>query len=62
MNEYKKIFEKMPMAIIYAKYEKLTNGSLKMIIEYVTNKVLSILGLNLEDLINKGFFNILPEF
>ena len=62
MNEYKKIFEKMPIAIIYAKYEKLTNGSLKMIIEYVTNKVLSILGLNLEDLINKGFFNILPEF
>lgn len=62
MIKYKKVFEKMPMAIIYAKYEKLTNGSLKMIIEYVTNKVLSILGLNLEDLINKGFFNILPEF
>lgn len=62
MNEYKKIFEKMPMAIIYAKYEKLTNGSLKMSIEYVNNKVLSILDLNSEELINKDFLNIFPEF
>ena len=62
MNEYKKIFEKMPIAIIYAKYEKLTNGSLKMSIEYVNNKVLSILDLNSEELINKDFLNIFPEF
>lgn len=62
MNEYKKNFEKMPMAIIYAKYEKLTNGSLKMSIEYVNNKVLSILDLNSEELINKDFLNIFPEF
>lgn len=62
MIKYKKIFEKMPMAIIYGKYEKLINGSLKMSIEYANNKVLSILGVNLEEIINKDFFNIFPEF
>lgn len=62
MNTYKKFFEKMPMAIIYTKYEDLTNESLKLNIEYVNNKVLQILGLTLEELINKDFFDILPEF
>lgn len=62
MIDYKEVFRKMPMAMIYGKYKFLENEDFKMEIKYISDKMLLLLNLDYDDVIFKDFFDVLSEY
>lgn len=62
MIDYKEVFRKMPMAMIYVKYSFLGNEDFNMEIKYISDKMLLLLNMDHEDAICKDFFDILSEY
>ena len=62
MIDYREVFRKMPMAMIYVKYSLLGNEDFKMEIKYISDKMLLLLNMVYEDAICKDFFDILSEY
>mgnify|MGYP002554508883 CR=1 FL=1 len=62
MVDYREVFRKMPMPVLFVKYKLISNEQFKMKIEFINEETLSFLNKTSEELINKEFFDILPEF
>ena len=62
MIDYREVFRKMPMAMIYVKYSLLGNEDFKMEIKYISDKMLLLLNMVYEDAICKDFFDVLSEY
>ena len=62
MIDYREVFRKMPMAMIYVKYSLLGNEDFNMEIKYISDKMLLLLNMDHEDAIFKDFFDILSEY
>ena len=62
MIDYKEVFRKMPMAMIYGKFRFLENEDFNMEIKYISDKVLLLLNMAYEDVISKDFFDVLSEY
>ena len=62
MIDYREVFRKMPMAMIYVKYSFLGNEDFNMEIKYISDKMLLLLNMDHEDAIFKDFFDILSEY
>ena len=61
MVDYREVFRKMPMPVLFVKYKLISNEQFKMKIEFINEETLSFLNKTSEELINKEFFDILPE-
>ena len=55
MIDYREVFRKMPMAMIYVKYSFLGNEDFNMEIKYISDKMLLLLNMDHEDAIFKDF-------
>ncbi|MDO5780020.1 MAG: PAS domain-containing sensor histidine kinase [Clostridium sp.] len=62
MIDYKEVFKKMPMAMLYVEYSALENEYFNMEIKYISDKMLLLLNMAYEDIISKDFFDILSEY
>lgn len=62
MIDYKEVFKKMPMAMLYVEYSALENEDFNMEIKYISDKMLLLLNMAYEDIISKDFFDILSEY
>lgn len=62
MIDYKEVFRKMPMSMLYVKYRALENEDFNMKIKYISDKMLLLLNLDYDDVIFKDFFDILSEY
>lgn len=62
MIDYKEVFKKMPMAMLYVKYRDLENEDFNMEIKYISDKMLLLLNLAYDDVIFKDFFDVLSEY
>ena len=62
MVDYREVFRKIPMPVLFVKYKLISNEQFKMKIEFINEETLSFLNKTSEELINKEFFDILPEF
>ena len=62
MRDWKDVFDKMPVAMLYVKCSGLENEDLKMEIEHVSDKMLLLLNMDYEEVIHKDFFEILSEY
>ena len=58
MIDYREVFRKMPMAMIYVKYSLLGNEDFNMEIKYISDKMLLLLNMDHEDAIFKDFFDM----
>ena len=62
MMNYKDVFRKMPMAMLCIEYKFLENKDLEMKIKDVSDKMLSMLNMDYENLIDKDFFDVISTF
>lgn len=60
--DYKEVFRKMPKPVLFIRYELNKDKKSVMNIEFINDEALSFFNKTCGELINKDFFEILPEF
>ena len=62
MVDYKEVFRKMPKPVLFIKPELNKDKNTTMNIEFINDEALSFFSKTSDELINKDFFEVLPEF
>lgn len=62
MVDYKEVLRKIPIPFLFVKSELIPNKQFKMKIEFINEETLSFFDRTSEELVNKEFFDVLPDF